>query len=67
MEPKISSSAEEVKNLSWDDLNYAFALSYASEIRAAVDHGGDAALRSELETWEPKVHAMFARALAEVA
>jgi hypothetical protein len=66
VEPKIPSSAEVVKNLSWDDLNYVFALCYASEMRAVVDDGGDSALRSKLETWEPEVRAMLARALAEL-
>ena len=58
-------AADEVKNLTDDELHLVFALSYATEIRAVVDSGGEA-LRSELERWEPKERATMARALAEV-
>ena len=44
--------ADEVKNLSWDDLNLVFALTHAMEIRAVVDNGDDA-LRPALESWQP--------------
>jgi hypothetical protein len=52
VEPKMPTSVDEVKNLSWDELNLVFAMSYASEIRSVVERGDDA-LRSELEKWEP--------------
>ena len=58
--------ADEVKNLSWDDLNLVFALTHAMEIRAVVDNGDDA-LRSALESWQPKTRATIAHLLAEVA
>jgi hypothetical protein len=64
-EPKMPTSVDEVKNLSWDELNLVFAMSYASEIRAVVERGDDA-LRSALEEWTPDERATFARALAEV-
>lgn len=66
VEPKMPSSAEEVENLSWDELNLVFAMSHASEIRAVVEHG-DEALRLEVGRWEPEARAAVARALAEVA
>ena len=65
IEPTMPSSVDEVKNLSWDELNLVFAMSHAPEIRAVVERGGDA-LRSELEKWGPDERAAFARALAEV-
>ena len=65
IEPKMPASVEEVKNLSWDELNLVFAMTHAPEIRAVVERG-DAALRSELENWGPDERATFARALAEV-
>ena len=65
VEPKMPTSVDEVKNLSWDELNLVFAMSHASEIRAVVERGDDA-LRSALEGWTPDERATFARALAEV-
>lgn len=61
----MPSTVDEVKNLSWDELNLVFALSYATDVRAVVDHG-DGALRSELEKWEPRERATLARALAKI-
>ena len=66
VEPKMPSSAEEVENLSWDQLNLVFALLHASEIRAVVDRG-DYALRAELRSWSPDERATFARVLTDVA
>ena len=65
IEPTMPSSVDEVKNLSWDELNLVIALSCANEIRAVVDHG-DGALRLELERWEPDTRDRVTRALAEV-
>jgi hypothetical protein len=65
VEPKIPSSADEVKNLSCDELNYVFALSYASEIRAVVERGTEA-LREHVAAWEPDVRAAMFTALADV-
>ena len=65
IEPRMPTAADEVKNLTDDELHFVFALSYAREIRAVVESGGEA-LRSELERWEPKERATMARALAEV-
>jgi hypothetical protein len=65
VEPKMPNSVDEVKNLSWDELNLVFAMTHATEIRAVVDRGGDA-LRSELEAWTPDERAAFTRALADV-
>jgi hypothetical protein len=64
-EPRMPTAADEVKNLSDEELHIVFALSYATEIRAVVDSGGEA-LRSELERWTPTERATMARALAEV-
>ena len=65
IEPKMPTSVDEVKNLSWHELNVVFAMSHASEIRAVVD-GGDDALRSKLEEWTPDERSTFVRVLAEV-
>jgi hypothetical protein len=65
VEPRMPTSVDEVKNLSWDELNLVFAMSHASEIRAVVERGDDA-LRSELERWTQDERATFARALAEL-
>ena len=56
IEPKMPTSVDEVKTLSWDELSLVFTMSYATQIRAVVDHG-DGALRSELERWEPDARA----------
>ena len=65
VEPRMPRTAEEVKNLTDDELHLVFALSHATEIRAVVDDGDDA-LRSKVEGWTPKARASLARVLAEV-
>jgi hypothetical protein len=65
VEPRMPTSADEVKNLSWDDLNLVFALTHAMEIRAVIDNG-DEALQSEVESWEPETRLTIARVLSEV-
>ena len=65
-EPRMPASAAEVEALTWSELKFIFAISYAQAIQAFVDQGEDA-LRSELERWEPEARATVARALAEVA
>jgi hypothetical protein len=65
IEPKRPTTIDEVKKLSWDELNLVFAMTYAAEIRAVVDKGDDA-LRSALKRWEPDTRAAVARALAEL-
>jgi hypothetical protein len=65
VEPKMPSSVDEVKNLSWDELNLVFALSHATEIRAVVERG-ESAICSELESWNPEERAALARSLAQV-
>jgi hypothetical protein len=62
----MPTSVAEVEALSWTDMKFIFAISYAPAIRAFVDQG-EKALRSELERWEPETRATVARALAEVA
>ena len=66
LEPRMPTSADEVKNLSDDELYHVFALTHATQIRAVVENGDDA-IRSELENWEPKTRVTIARLLAEVA
>ena len=65
-EPRIPASAAAVEALSWSEMKFIFAISYAQAIQAFVDQGEDA-LRSEIERWEPEARATVARALAEVA
>ena len=62
----MPTSAAEVEALSWSEMKFIFAISYAHAIHAFVDQG-DGALRSELERWESEARATVARALAEVA
>ena len=66
VEPRMPSSVDEAKHLSWDELNLVFALTHAAQIRAVVDHGDDV-LRSELARWEPEERASMARALADLS
>jgi hypothetical protein len=65
-EPRMPASAAEVEALSWGEMKFIFAISYAQAISAFVDQG-EGALRSELARWEPEARATVARALAEVA
>jgi hypothetical protein len=65
-EPRMPRSMAEVEALSWSEMKFIFAISYAQAIGAFVDQG-EQALRSELERWEPEARATVARALAEVA
>ena len=58
-------SVEELRTLSSEELELVVAVGYATEIRDVLDNGDDA-LRSKLESWEPKTRATFARVLAEV-
>jgi hypothetical protein len=65
-EPRMPTSVAEVEALSWDEMKFIFAISYAQAIQAFIDHGEDA-VRSEVERWESEARATVARALAEVA
>ena len=65
-EPRMPSTVAEIEALSWSEMKFIFAISYAQAISAFVDQG-EQALRSELERWEPEARATVARALAEVA
>ena len=64
--PQMPSTVAEVEALSWSEMKFIFAISYAQAIEAFADQGEEA-LRSELERWEPEARATVARALAEVA
>ncbi len=64
--PKMPTSVEEAKSLSWDELNLVSALTYAAEVPAVIDNGDDA-LRSEVDRSGPDTRAVLARMLAEVA
>ena len=65
VEQRMPTTADQVKDLSMDELALVIALSCANEIRAVV-HQGDSALRMELERWEPDTRETLTRALAEV-
>jgi hypothetical protein len=65
-EPRMPASVAEVEALSWSEMKFISAISYAQAIRAYVDQG-EGALRSELERWEPEARATVARALSKVA
>jgi hypothetical protein len=64
-EPRMPTTAAEIDTLTWDELKFIFAISYAQAIHAFNDRGGTAR-HSELERWEPEARATVARALAEV-
>ena len=61
----MPTTADEVKDLSMDELALVIAMSCANEIRAVAEQGDDA-LRLELQRWEPDTRETLARALAEV-
>ena len=65
-EPRMPTTVAEVEALSWSEMKFIFAITYAQAIQAFADQG-DEALRSELERWDPEARATIARALAEVA
>jgi hypothetical protein len=65
-EPRMPASVAEVEAMSWSDMKFIFAITYAQAIQEFVDQGAEA-LRSELERWEPEARTTVARALAEVA
>ena len=65
-EPRMPASVADVEAMSWSDMKFIFAISYAQAISAFVDDG-DEALRTEVERWEPEAREAVGRALAEVA
>jgi len=66
VEPKMPTTADEVKDLSWDQLTLVIAMSYATEVHAVLDSGDDA-LRAMIKSWAVEERETFARVLAEVA
>ena len=66
VEPRMPTSVDEVKRMSWSELRLVFALSHAKEIKQVVERG-DAALRDEIEKWAPSIRMAVAEALAVVA
>ena len=65
-EPRMPTTVAEVEALSWSEMKFIFAISYAQAIQAFVENG-DEALRTEVERWEPEAREAVGRALAEVA
>jgi hypothetical protein len=65
VEPKMPTTAEEVKNLSWDQLTLLIAMTYANEARAVL-HNGPEALHEMIKTWATEERETLARALADV-
>ncbi len=65
-EPRMPRSVAEVNALSWEEMKFIFAISYAQAISAFVEDG-DQAFRTEVERWEPEAREAVGRALAEVA
>jgi hypothetical protein len=61
----MPTTADEVKNLSWDQLTLLIAMTYANEARAVLDDG-DEALHKMIETWATEERETLARAPAEV-
>jgi hypothetical protein len=65
-ELQMPSTIGELEAMSWNDMKLVFALTYAQAIRAVIDHG-EAALRTEVERWEPEAPEGVVNALAEAA
>jgi hypothetical protein len=65
VEPKMPSTADEVKNLSTHELTLVIALSYATEIRAILDKGEDA-IYAAIKDWTPDERETLVRVLTEV-
>jgi hypothetical protein len=65
-EPQMPSTVRELEAMSRTEMKLVFAITYAQAIRAVVDQG-EAALRNEVERWEPVARDAVARALARVA
>jgi hypothetical protein len=65
VQPKMPTTADEVKNLSWDELTLVIALSHTMEIRAVLDDGEET-LHSAIRSWAPDERETLARALAKV-
>ena len=66
VEPRLPTTVDEVKRMSWSELRLVFALSHVTEIKAVVERG-DSALRDEVAKWEPSTRIAVAEALAAVA
>jgi hypothetical protein len=66
IEPKMPTTADEVKNLSWEQLTLLIAMTYANEARALLDNR-DQALHAMIKTWAAGERETLARALADFA
>jgi hypothetical protein len=66
VEPRMPTTGEEVRRMSWSELTAVFALSHTSEIEAVVARG-ESALRDAIAKWEPRTRIAVAEALAAVA
>jgi hypothetical protein len=53
-EPRMPRTVAELNALSWEEMKFIFAISYAHAIHAFVDDG-DEALRTEVERWSRKL------------
>src|SRR6476660_4062515 len=62
--PALPRTVEQVRALSWDQMNLIFASQFAEEIASVVD-GGDALLRQRLATLGADVRRVLREALAE--
>jgi hypothetical protein len=65
-EPQMPRTVSELETMSWTDMKLVFAMTYAQAIRSVLDQG-EAALRTEIERWEPEARKAVANALARVA
>ena len=66
MEPRMPTSVADVEAMSWSDMKFVFAITFAQAGFAFVDHG-DNALRTKIGAMELEARATVARGLAEVA
>jgi hypothetical protein len=65
--PSLPRTAAEVQRMSWSEMQYVFALTYADELAEATRRGGREALRSKLASLSESERSVLRDALAETA
>jgi hypothetical protein len=60
---RLPRTAEAVEKLGWDDMQAIFAASFASEIEAVTERGGEAALRERVAALDDDQRELLREAL----
>jgi hypothetical protein len=63
--PRLPRSTEAVEKLGWDDMHAIFAASFASEIEAVIEAGGEALLRKRVARLSEGERRVLRKTLAE--